>query len=273
MKLRDRNGAIDWYSVGLTAFFVVIAIFIVSPLIIVIVTSFNSAAFGSFPPEGFSLRWYRQLLERPEFLRGFINSFIIALVSSLIAVIVGLMAAIALIRFRFRGADVVRSFFLSPIVVPKIVLGLAFFILFVRIGIFGNRNSVILAHVVITFPFALAVLTGTLASLNSVLEEAAQDLGASQWQVIWYIIIPQTRVGMAVAGVFAFIISFDQIDMTIFLVRPRIYTLPVELFLYAERDQDLTLTAVSTLLIAFSAILLLIARPLIGGVTDIWSRR
>ncbi len=273
MKIRDRNGAIDWYSIGLAAFFAATVIYIVSPLIIVVITSFNSTAFGSFPPEGFSLRWYKQLLDRSEFARGFRNSLIVGLVSAVIAVIAGLMAAIALIRYRFRGADVVRSFFLSPIVVPKIVLGLAFFILFVRIGIFGNLNSLVLAHGVITFPFALAVLSGTLASLNSVLEEAAQDLGASQWQVIWYIIIPQTKVGMAVAGVFAFIISFDQIDMTLFLVRPRINTLPVELFLYSERDQDLTLTAVSTLLILFSAILLLIARPLVGGVTDIWSRR
>ena len=273
MNFRSRNGSIDWYSVTLATFFVAVAVYIVAPLIIVIITSFNSAAFGAFPPEGFSLRWYQRLFDRPEFARGFVNSMIVAVFSSLVAVVAALLAAIALIRYRFRGADVLRSFFLSPIVVPKIVLGLAFFILFVRLGIFGDLYSLILAHVVITLPFALAVLMGTLSSLDPALEEAAQDLGASHWQVIWHIILPQTRIGMAVAAIFAFIISFDQIDTTLFLVRPRINTLPVEMFLYTERDQDLTLTAVSTLLIVFSMILLLIARPLVGSVTDIWSRR
>ena len=273
MNFRTRSGAIDWYSVSLALFFMAVTGYIVAPLVIVIITSFNSAAFGAFPPEGFSLRWYERLLDRPEFARGFLNSMIVGLLSSAVAVVAALLAAIALIRYRFRGADLLRSFFLSPIVVPKIVLGLAFFILFVRIGIFGNLYSLVLAHVVIALPFALAVLIGTLSSLDLALEEAAQDLGASHWQIIWHIILPQTRIGMAVATVFAFIISFDQIDTTLFLVRPRINTLPVEMFLYTERDQDLTLTAVSTLLIVFSIILLLISRPLVGSITDIWSRR
>jgi putative spermidine/putrescine transport system permease protein len=263
----------DWIHLGLTIFFIATAIFILAPLIIVVVTSFDSTGYNIFPPTGFSLRWYVSLLQHPEFLLGFKNSIIVGFVASVIAVTAAVLAALAFIRYRFTGVEMIKSFFLSPVVVPKIVLGLSLFILFLKIKIFGTLFSVIMAHAVITMPFALAVLIGTISSLDPRLEEAAQDLGAKTWQGILFIILPQIKIGLAISFLFAFITSFDQIDTTIFLVRPAINTLPVEMFIYMELRQDPTMAALATLMLAFSLLMVLLARPLFGRFTETWTKR
>jgi putative spermidine/putrescine transport system permease protein len=200
--------------------------FILLPLLIVVLYSFSSVAYGVFPPPGLSLRWYGHLLQQPAFGRAFVRSLLVGLASTSVALVVGLLAALALVRGRFPGRDALQAFLLSPIVMPKIVLGVGWFIFFARLA--------------------------NLVGLDPALEEAAQDLGASRATVLLRIVVPQIRSGLTVSALLAFLVSFDQVESSLFLTRGENNTLPIEMFLYMEKWQDPTVAALSSLLILFA---------------------
>lgn len=233
-------------------------LYVLAPIIFVIVNSFSSVAYNVFPPPGFSLRWYEHVLQQKNFFDAFYRSIYVALITTGIALAIGTIASLALVRSHFRGREALKAFFLSPIVMPKIVLGVAMFIFFVKIKFYGNVTSLILSHIVITLPFVVAVVTANLIGLNQSLEEAAMDLGATRVATFFRVILPQIWPGLIIAGIFSFITSFDQVETSIFLVRPENNTLPIEMFLYMEKWQDPTIAALSALLIAFSVVVLIV---------------
>ena len=164
----------------------------------------------------------------------------------------GVPAALVLVRGRFPGRDALQAFLLSPIVMPKIVLGVGWFIFFARLGIQGGVLPLILAHTIVVLPFVINIVAANLVGLDPALEEAAQDLGASRWTVVWRIVLPQIRPGLVVSALLAFLVSFDQVESSIFLTRGENNTLPIEMFLYMEKWQDPTIAALSALLILFA---------------------
>jgi len=238
--------------------------FILMPLLIVIAYSFSSVAYGVFPPPGLSLRWYGHLLSLASFRGAFGRSVSIALVATALALISGLLCALVLVRARFPGKELLRGFLLSPIVMPKIVLGVGWFIFFARLGMQGGVVPITLAHIIVVLPFIINILAANLVGLDISLEEAAQDLGAGTPTVLWRIVLPQIRSGLIISALLAFIVSFDQVESSIFLTRGENNTLPIEMFLYMEKWQDPTIAALSALLILFAAALvaagLLVAR-------------
>ncbi|MDR7481306.1 MAG: ABC transporter permease [Armatimonadota bacterium] len=229
--------------------------FALLPLVIVVAYSFSSVAYGVFPPPGLSLRWYANLLGLTSFRDAFVRSVVIALVATGLALGLGVLGALALVRGRFRGKELLRGFLLSPIVMPKIVLGVGWFIFFARLGLQGGLVPIVLAHTIVVLPFVINIVAANLVGLDVSLEEAAQDLGASAPTVLWCIVLPQIRSGVLVSGLLAFIVSFDQVESSIFLTRGENNTLPIEMFLYMEKWQDPTIAALSALLIAFAAVL------------------
>jgi putative spermidine/putrescine transport system permease protein len=259
----------------LDLFTVLALLFILSPIVIVVVNSFNSTAYSVFPPRGFSLQWYAKLAEQTAFYGAFVRSVWVGLVSTVLALVAGTMASLVLVRYRLPGLNLVRSLFLSPIVLPKMVLGVALFMFFVRIGLFGGLTALIVSHALVSLPFVIAIVSANLQGLDRTLEEASLDLGARPLTTFFRIVLPQIRVGMMVSALFAFIVSFDQVETSIFLVRGDNNTLPIEMYLYLERWQDPAIAALSTLLILFSALLVLllslglrrvdVARALVSG--------
>jgi putative spermidine/putrescine transport system permease protein len=233
--------------------------FILLPLGIVVIYSFSSVAYGVFPPPGLSLRWYSHLLHQEAFREAFGRSVVIGLLATALAVVSGLLCALALVRARFPGKEPLRGFLLSPIVMPKIVLGVGWFIFFARLGMQGGIVPITLAHTIVVLPFVINILAANLVGLDVSLEEAAQDLGASALTVLWRIVLPQIRSGLIISALFAFIVSFDQVESSIFLTRGENNTLPIEMFLYMEKWQDPTIAALSTLLIGFAGLLLVLA--------------
>ncbi len=229
--------------------------FILLPLLIVVVYSFSSVAYGVFPPPGLSLRWYGNLLAQDAFRGAFVRSLGIGIAATAAALVLGFLAALALVRARFAGRELLRAFILSPIVMPKIVLGVGWFIFFARLGLQGGLLPLILAHTVVVLPFVVTILAANMVSLDSSIEEAAQDLGAGPVTVLWRIVLPQVRPGLAVSALLAFIVSFDQVESSIFLVRGANNTLPIEMFLYMEKWQDPTIAALSAVLILFAGLL------------------
>ncbi len=254
-----------WIDAALRiALFAVLA-FILSPLVFVVVNSFNGSAFNSFPPDGFSLRWYEFVLAYKPFREGMVNSLIIASASTLVAMMTGMLAALALVRGKVRARGALSAFFLSPLVVPRVATGIAVFILLIRLRLFGTTGSLVLVHAMLSLPFAIVLLTASLVSVNRTFEEAAMDLGAGPLRTFWQVTLPQIRAGLIVAAVFAFITSFDETEASIFLVRPSNTTLPVQMFLYLEQYQNPTLAALSTLLIGLTVVLVVVAMRFVRG--------
>jgi putative spermidine/putrescine transport system permease protein len=184
----------------------------------------------------------------------------------------GTLAALAIARYRFPGRRAVQSFVVAPLIVPKVAIGIAAFVLFLKLGWYGSLGSLILVHVVVTLPFVVTLLVAGFARVDRTLEEAAADLGARPRQVLLRATLPQMRATLVAAAAFSFIISFDELDASIFLVGQKSNTLPTAMFIYMQKYQDPTLAALSTLLIggsllAAAAIAVLIVR--IGGVRAI----
>jgi putative spermidine/putrescine transport system permease protein len=257
-------GVRDRLTLLLYLFLGMVGLYMLSPLILIIVDSFSNSTFGQFPPPGFTLRWYiRMVLEVPEFRRGLTNSVLVASGATALAVPLGTLASYGLVRYHFRLREGVRSFLLLPITMPSIVFGAALFLFYIRAGLYGTRVGMVLAHALLGIPFVATIVTANLHTLGRDYEEAAMDLGANPLVTFFTVTIPSIRTGLIVSALFAFIISFDQVDVSIFLTRPRVNTLPIEMFIYAENYQDPTLSAISTLMIAFTVVLVFAAVALL----------
>ena len=256
------RGAID---TGLRVVLIMVLAFILSPLVFVFINSFNGSDFNSFPPQGFSLRWYQFVMSYAPFRDGMAISLIVASAATLVAVPVGLLAALALVRERVRFRGALNGLFLSPLVMPRVAVGIAVFILLVKLRLFGTTGSLVLVHAMLALPFAIVLLTASLLNVNRTLEEAAMDLGAGPLRTFWQVTLPQIRAGLIMAAVFAFITSFDETEASIFIVRPSNLTLPVQMFLYLEQYQNPTLAALSTLLVGLMVVLVVVAMRFVRG--------
>lgn len=260
----DERKGFDVVDVVLGIFIWAVAAFILAPILVIILNAFNSAAYNTFPPHGFSLRWFEVVLNYPTFKLAFINSVVVGIGAMVIAVVTGTLAARAFVKYTFRFNTGTRSALFAPAVIPKIAIGAGIFLYYIRIGLYGGRLGLVLAHAILGIPFVVAIISAVMLNMDPTLEDAAQDLGASPLQTFWHVTLPQMRAGLIVASLFAFIISFDDLETSLFLVRPRNNTLPIEMFLYLQEYQNPSLAALSTLLIAFTVIVVIILVPLVS---------
>jgi putative spermidine/putrescine transport system permease protein len=253
----------DLINLCFVAVLVIVILFILSPVLLVIVNSFNAAQYNVFPPEGFSLRWFMVVFDSPRFHRAFINSVLVGIGAMTVSLLIGTLSAWALVRHRFTGKSFFRSFTFAPITVPRIALGIAVFLLYIRAGMYGGLFGLVLVHSLLGLPYVISIMAAVLYSTNPMLEEAAQDLGATKIQSFIRVTLPQMKTGLIVAGLFAFITSFDELVSSLFLVRPENNTLPIEMFLYVQEYQNPTLAALATLIIAGTILVLLLLIPIL----------
>lgn len=219
------------------------------PLLILIPVSLNPLPMIGFPEGGLSVTWYAKVFRSTNFPEAFITSCFVGLMSTTISLIAGSLAAWALTRSRFRGVSVVEAFLLSPLLLARIIYGIAMLIVLTQIGLIRTTLGLIIAHAVIVMPYVVRIIGGTLIGISRSLEEAAAVLGASQSRIFVFVTLPLLRPGLIAAAVFGFITSFDEFTMTIFLVGAQTKTLPVEIFRYAELIVDPAVAAVSVMLI------------------------
>jgi putative spermidine/putrescine transport system permease protein len=244
---------------GSVVWLVLVDIFVLSPLIIIVISSFSSVSYGTWPPPGWSLKWYENLAAQQGLVQAAESSLIIAIWTTVIVVIVGTAASVAFFRRPGRLTGSLETFSLAPTVVPKVAIGFAGFILIQRLGFLQGTLGIVLMHTVITLPFVIVVVSAALKRTDTTLDEAARDLGASAFRAFRTTTLVAIRPALIAAALFAFIISFDEVDMTVFLLSPGEQTLPVWMFTYMQKYQDPTLAALSTLLIGFSLIIAAIA--------------
>jgi putative spermidine/putrescine transport system permease protein len=238
------SGAVLWMITG------IIVLYLLAPIVVVVATAFTTTAYPVFPPRGFTFKWFLKFMATEEFRSGIRLSFLLALASAALAVALGTLTALALARYRPRAQAALSAFVLSPILFPGIVLGLALLIYFHQTGLAGSFWSLVAAHAVLTTPFVIRMVMASLAELDPSLEEAARNLGAGWWGTFFLVTVPLIRPGLLAGAIFAFIISFDELVITLFIAGPKLTTLPIRIFTYVEYASDPTISAISTALIA-----------------------
>ena len=238
--------------------------FLVLPVIFIVWVAFFDSSFLTFPPPGYTLKWFAAAAETPVFLNGFITSMIVAAISSTISVICGIMAAMVLVRHEFPGRDVLNGLLLSPLIIPNIVLGVALYIFFIAVtDLFAfdpisSNVGLILAHSMLVMPWAVRLIGANLLGMDRSVQEAARNLGASSSTVFFRVTLPLMRGGIVAAALFSFIISFENLELSLLIVSPGRTTLPIAQMQYLEFNMDPTIAAVSTVQIIVIAALLLI---------------
>lgn len=238
------------------AFHTLFVIFMLAPIAVVVCVAFTPEAFLSFPTTWWSLRWFREIANYPEFVRAFVQSLKIGALSSALAVALSVPAALAVARHRFPGRGAIMALFQSPLMIPHVVLGIAFLRFFTEIGLAGTFFGLLLSHIVIVFPFALRLTLASAVGLNPQIEQAARSLGASEWTTLKRITLPLVLPGLVSGWALAFINSFDEVTMTVFIATPGTETLPVRMFLYIQDNIDPLVTSVSAAVIGVTIVAL-----------------
>ncbi|MEJ0019829.1 MAG: ABC transporter permease [Acetobacteraceae bacterium] len=225
---------------------VVIYGFILLPLIVILGVSFNDTARLDFPPTGFSLQWYAELLHKAAFLHALLLvSLPVGLISAVCATLLGTLAALGIVRHRFPGREVLQGVFLLPLVVPHILLGAALYLWFASLGLSASLGTLIAGHVLVATPFVIRTVAAGLVGLDRHIEEAARDLGASRFGTFVFVVMPQIRSSLISAAVFALIVSFSDINIALFVSGPETTTLPVYLFSQIQWESDPSVAAAS----------------------------
>ena len=220
----SRTGA--WV---LRAFFFLVVLFLYAPIVILLIFSFNDSAVPTFPLSGFTLHWYHDFLTNSDLKSALETSAIVATLSSVGAVLLGVLSAIALTRRRFRGKAAVSALLLSPLVIPYLVFGISLLLLFHQLGVPRSLLTVVIGHIVISLPYTILVLVPRLDQIDISLEEAAFDLGASRLRTFRSITLPLILPAVVSAFLIAFTTSFDEYAVASFVVGNRL-TFPIYLY-------------------------------------------
>lgn len=238
-------------------FCVTVLAYLVFPLGVIVPISFSSASGLQFPPPGFSLKWYRAYFASETWIHATVASFQIATLATLVATTLGTLAAVGLHRARFRGKAMVQAAFISPMMIPVIVIAIGIYRLYADLGLVGSRVGVALAHAVLAMPYVLVTVSATLVGFDPTLERAALGLGASRWRAFRHVVLPLIRPGVLAGALFAFITSFDEVVIVVFIGSWSAETLPKVMWESIRTGIDPVISAVSVLLIGLSIVILM----------------
>ncbi len=247
----------------LLAFNACVYLFLFAPILIEIAISFNDTAYMSFPPKSLTLRWYIEIPRQTRFINAFQTSLWLAATVSLCSTVIGSLAAYGLVRYRFPGRDLMNSLVMSPLVLPGIVTGIAMLQFFTFLGGHGPYRLLI-GHVVITVLYVVRSVAAVLHGFDISVEEAAMNLGANRIRTAWYVTLPMLKSGLMAGAIFAFIMSFDNVVVSIFLTTPRITTLPIVIYNFIEFSGRPIIASISTIQILVIVALLYITERMLG---------
>ncbi|WDV46300.1 ABC transporter permease [Clostridiaceae bacterium M8S5] len=251
----------NWF---LTIIAVVVYMFLLAPLVIITGAAFGKDSFLRFPPNGFTFKWVQNIFNVEMFIRAFYISIKVAVISTTIAMIIGIPVAYALSRFNFKGKSIVQGIFITPVIVPGIVLGFSlmnFLIIKHELPVF---MSLLLGHTIIILPYIIRVISSSLDNFDYSIEEAAMSLGCNQAKAFFTIVLPNITSGVLAGFILAFINSFNNVPMSIFLIGPGISTLPIQMMSYVEYYFDPTVAALSVVLMIITAVLMFIVEKTLG---------
>jgi putative spermidine/putrescine transport system permease protein len=250
------RAAHEFSPVALGAWTTLVCIFLIAPLGFVVAVSLTPLDYVSLPSGGLSLKWYRQMATHGEFIVAAMNSLWLACGAALTALVLGVLAAIASVRYRFALLQPLRLAVTSPLFIPMIMSGLAILAFAASVGVESQGLRLYAGHAVLTVPYVFRTVSASLSGFDVNQELAARNLGAPPLKAFMLITVPQLRAGLVAGGLFAFIVSFDNVGLSIFLTGAQYSTLPVQLFTYASYSNDPMAAAVSVAMIALSLVVI-----------------
>jgi putative spermidine/putrescine transport system permease protein len=245
--------------VALYAYFGVFVVFMLAPLIVVVGASFEPRELLRFPPEGLSLRWYYAAFNSSLFVGAAWTSLIVAILATLGSLVLGVPAAYGLARYSFPGREAVSGFLNSPLLVPELVMGLAILQILASMNIAASVLTLTFGHILICLPYVVRTIHAAILGVDPSIEEAACNLGAGRTRIYLTILLPIITPALYASILFAFIMSFDNAVMSLFLVSARTSTLPISIYNYVQYSLDPVIAAISTGLMAVSVLVLYLA--------------
>lgn len=252
----DKLGLWKW---GLGLICTLMSLFLLLPIVFIVALSFGSSRWLIFPPPGWTTKWYQELFADPRWIEAALTSARIAGVVTIASVALGLLASIALINGKFKGRATLRAFFLMPMVLPVVVLAVALYAMFLRIGLNGTFVGFVIAHVIVALPFSIITISAALESFDPAIEDAAILCGASPWEARFRVTLPSIKHGLFSAAIFSFLISWDEVVLAIFMASPTLQTLPVKVWTTLRQDLTPVIAAASTLLVLLTIVFMVIA--------------
>ena len=237
-----------------------IAIWLVAPTLIIIPMSFAGKKSLVFPPQGFSLQWYENFFTNPQWFGSLIVSTKVAVMVSVVSTVIGTMAAIGIERMRGRAAGIIRAVLITPMIVPGVVLAVGIYAVYLDTRLVGTWTGYVLAHTLLAIPFVVIAVGANLAVFDERLETAAASLGASRLTTFYTITLPLILPGILSGALFAFVTSFDEVIVSLFITSPQLKTLPVQIFSSMTRDADPTVAAVGSLIFLATSLIIGLGR-------------
>jgi putative spermidine/putrescine transport system permease protein len=258
----------DWNSWSLPAVFAsfttISVVFLIVPTIIVLLTSFTSSESLRFPPPGFSLRWYAALIDADQMQRAAWNSLIVAVWATLICVVLGTAASLAIARSHRRWLQAADTIFMSPLLLPALAFGFAALVYINKMGFSPNLPFLILGHVIVCVPFVLRTTVAALTQLDPALLDASESLGAGAVLTFRRVTLPLIAPGVGAGAFLAFMASFDNVPVSLFLADERTEVLPIHLWQQIDTNLDVRTAAASGLIIAFTLLLMITIERTVG---------
>ena len=255
------SGGGAWLAYGATG---LVMVFVLAPLLVAVSISFSAAPFASFPPQGFTLDWYAQVLADPEFIASFSLSLGLALAATAAAVALGVPAAFALARSNLPGTAALEALLLSPLIFPVLITGLALLQFYSAANMQTALVNLFFAHTLITTPYVVRTVTASLQLVDRSLEEAARTLGANPWRTFQRVTAPQIAPGVAAGALFAFMVSLDNYPISMWLSDARAVPLPILLYQNMQRVFDPSIAAMASLMILVGAAAVVVLERLVG---------
>ncbi len=255
------SGPIAWLLFPITT---AMMIFILAPLLVTVAISISDTRYVVFPPRGFTLNWYMKVLQDADFQASLAFSCLLAVGATLGALLLGVPAAFAVVRHQFPGRDAVAAALLSPLVFPVLITGVALLQLFAFMRSDNVSLNMLIAHVLVTMPYVVRTVAASLTLADTALEDAARTLGAGRWRVFHRITIPQIAPGLAAGALFAFMVSFDNFPISLWLADAQHNPMPLLVFQMIDNVFEPSVAAISTLMMLLAMVIVLALERLTG---------
>ncbi|TAL81354.1 MAG: ABC transporter permease [Candidimonas sp.] len=236
----------------------ILCVILIAPIVIVVIVSFGKSSYMVFPPTSFSSKWYEDFFTSSEWMNSLLISLIIALVSSFISTTLGFLGAYSLVRGKYRNKKLLISFCLLPLIIPSIITAVALYFASVPLDLVGSKIWIAICHATLSIPVVLLILVSSLQGVDESIERAAQGLGASKFYTFTRIVIPLAAPGIISAAFFSFLISFDELLISLFLSGVETETLPVRIWNSLLMDMEPVIAAISSFLILLTISVLLL---------------
>ena len=239
-------------------------VFLMMPLVVTVAVSFGSSGIFTLPPPDWSLRWYERLASTRGLWPSLLTSLQVAAFSTIVALVLGTLCAIALVRGRFPGRESIATFLVSPLMLPGLVVGIAMLQGFKALGLREAYSSLLVAHVVITLPYVVRTVLAALSLFDFSLIDAARTLGCSYPRALTRVLVPALGPAFLTSGMFAFLASMDNYPISIFFTDGWTKTLPIQMLQYVEENPDPTIAAISSGLVLLAILTLILGDRLVG---------